>query len=865
MPFKHVIEDEFSYLSPLDMFQDNKNKKILGVLDYQAEMIKSYMKHFSDKVIALELPTGCGKTLVGTLIGEFRRQKNREKTVYLCPTNQLVYQVVKMAKDNYGLSATAFCGKQSEYNNIDKTNYLMKKTIAVTTYSSYFADNSFFEDAETIIMDDVHSAEDYIVSNWSVGFDNSNPAFEQVVSLIRPYISENAYNLLCDSDVLHPVSNFCDLVPMPLISEKITELYAILDSNLSLDTNLKYSWNRIASHLKACNLFISKNRILIRPLIPPTLTCSYLNNAKQILLMSATLGRCGELERLTGLYNIIRLPIVDDWDKKGIGRRFFVFPEFVLGDKERINIITALHNKFSKSVVLVGNNTIADKLSQAVKTVLPKVKVLTSSSILKDKKEFLDSDNAMLILSNRFDGIDFADEVCRLLIVYNLPKVTNTQERFLVSSMAAASMFNERIRMRITQAVGRCTRNPSDFSVVCVLGDSLNSELTKDERLRHFMPELRAEIKYGLENSMEFESLDDLLDQTDEFCNKTRMWKSVERQIVALRDSYSSEKYDDDKKVEENLANSAINEVKYQYALWSNDYEKSYNYSYDVVKCLNHKSLKGYRSFWHYLTGCSAYFLSLDGRSEYEFKSKEFFNRASDSLISVSWMSSLNNKLFTSVNVQQNANDDMFSDIIVRIENNFSKYPFMKKLEDEISTALSDIMSNDGERFERGHQKIGELLGFVSENPDGDGEPDPIWYANNSVVVVTEDKVYQDNGSGIKKIPLIHVREATGHITWLKTKRPNLSKARIIPLFISNSDHIEDSARVEADQLFYCKIDSFITWCNNAMNVLLESYKIFSCEGDIDWRESVHNKFVCEKITPKDFYEFVSKRKLVDL
>lgn len=44
--------------------------------------------------IALELPTRSGKTLIGLLIGEFRRRKYREKVVYLCPTNQLVHQTV---------------------------------------------------------------------------------------------------------------------------------------------------------------------------------------------------------------------------------------------------------------------------------------------------------------------------------------------------------------------------------------------------------------------------------------------------------------------------------------------------------------------------------------------------------------------------------------------------------------------------------------------------------------------------------------------------------------------------------------------------------------------------------------------------
>ena len=50
----------------------------------------------------------------------------------------------------------------------DKSSYLMAEAIGVTTYSSFFALHSFFEDVDVIIMDDVHSCEDYIMSNWTI-------------------------------------------------------------------------------------------------------------------------------------------------------------------------------------------------------------------------------------------------------------------------------------------------------------------------------------------------------------------------------------------------------------------------------------------------------------------------------------------------------------------------------------------------------------------------------------------------------------------------------------------------------------------------------------------------------------------------
>ena len=142
MAFKIRKKEEFTYLSPQEMYQDNKLKKIMGPLDYQGEMLQLYMENINKKTVALELPTGSGKTLVGLLIGEYRRRKNKEKVLYLCPTNQLVHQVVEQADSKYGLRAIAFCGRQKDYQPKDKTSFLMAEAIGVTTYSSFFAMHS---------------------------------------------------------------------------------------------------------------------------------------------------------------------------------------------------------------------------------------------------------------------------------------------------------------------------------------------------------------------------------------------------------------------------------------------------------------------------------------------------------------------------------------------------------------------------------------------------------------------------------------------------------------------------------------------------------------------------------------------------
>lgn len=60
MAFKTRKKEEFLYSSPQEMYQDNKLKKIMGPLDYQAAMLNLYIKNMDKKTVALELPTGAG-------------------------------------------------------------------------------------------------------------------------------------------------------------------------------------------------------------------------------------------------------------------------------------------------------------------------------------------------------------------------------------------------------------------------------------------------------------------------------------------------------------------------------------------------------------------------------------------------------------------------------------------------------------------------------------------------------------------------------------------------------------------------------------------------------------------------------------
>lgn len=174
MAFKEIQPTASTPDSPEKLLLDLPRRKIPGALPHQEEVMKAYVREaLKSPDVALQLPTGSGKTLVGVMIGEWRRRKYGERIVYLVPNKQLVNQVVEQAEE-YGVTVLGFTGPNKDYDATSKAAYKSGSHIAVTNYSSLFNTNPFFDDADVVILDDVHASEGFISGMWSVCVDRHN-------------------------------------------------------------------------------------------------------------------------------------------------------------------------------------------------------------------------------------------------------------------------------------------------------------------------------------------------------------------------------------------------------------------------------------------------------------------------------------------------------------------------------------------------------------------------------------------------------------------------------------------------------------------------------------------------------------------
>ena len=82
-----------------------------------------------------------------------------------------------------------------------------------------------------------------------------------------------------------------------------------------------------------------------------------------------------------------------------------------------------------------------------------KYPVFTAEELEFGRSKFVETDRAVAVVANRYDGIDFPNDDCRLLFVEGLPKATNLQERFLMNRMGHTSCTMSEYRQ------GSCKRS----------------------------------------------------------------------------------------------------------------------------------------------------------------------------------------------------------------------------------------------------------------------------------------------------------------------------------------------------------------------------------------------------------------------
>lgn len=810
---------------PVQLFRSLPHRKIETENPHQREVLLSYATDHHDKTdLAIQLPTGSGKTLVGLMIAEWRRRKNSERVVYLCPTKQLVHQTVAQANNVYGLNVKGFVGRNRDFDASDVADYRSGKVIAVTTYSAVFNSNPFFHDAHVLVLDDAHTVENYVAKNWSIEISKASKETREIFDLFCSVFSSRMSRFdvaMLRNDVKPEVSRgWCQLLTMENLLAIQDEVSDLLDTH-SDSAGLNFVWSMLRGNLHSCGVFMAPGEILIRPYIPPTWSNRAFSEARTRIYLSATLGAGGDLERLTGRRSVHRMSAPSGLEGHGVGRRFFIFPTRSLDGNEAGELLKRLIKKVPRAVCLTASDRRADEWSDFIQKATGYT-IYKSHDIEVSKEDFVTDNQSVAVLAGRFDGIDFPKDESRLLLIDDLPAAVNLQERFLSQELGSDALFRDRKKTRMLQAIGRCTRSFVDTSAVVICGTSLRDYFLDADLKKELHPELQAEIDFGDYQSTDVDQ-NGLLENFQAFLELNEDWQAASNDIA----NDAAELAQELPPYLSELQGSVSDEVKFSECMWRSDFERAYTYALDVLGKLKKPQLKGLRAFWSYQAGVAALLQSQNDPSYSQLASDQFdaASKASD----IPWVSGLRASLHVSPSGDETDPNEMFQ--AKRIANKFAKlgvannFHFNREAQ-QVLEGLSDLT-----KFETAQVKLGELLGFISDNSSDSAAPDP-WWAVKDKGIVFEDYAEAQTTSVLSPTK---AKQALGHKNWLVQNRPELADVDFQTVLVTPVTRIEKGAVPQISTSYVWNLDDYTQWCNQALDSLRQLKGGFKSEDDLVW------------------------------
>lgn len=456
-----------------------RSSKFQHLRDAQAYVLHEYSaSYISCLDVAIELPTGAGKTLIALLIAEAWRQEGK-KAAILSANKTLARQMLAEGK-SLNIPVTLMEGRGIDIPAPEKRAYQRATKVAIMNYWVYFNQNPVIDAADLLIMDDAHLAEHCLHSLYSVEINEHShkDLFNALIIELQSRFPE--YSVLADAIAGHAsltgATELLSFVDQVKAADRIREIIDT-SSDLKSDSDLGFHWRRVRDSLREANIYLSLRSIWIRPYVYPLVSNPHYTGTQQRMYLSATVGDSGDLSRRLGVNAIAKIPVSSEYAEKTSGRRLIVMNR--IEDKDIPSrlaavIFTALQIH-PKSVWLCSSEADARKFQTAVSKWLDANGMVGHPTWLlaplgDEIDQFKASPNGHLFVAGRFDGMDFKADECRLVVLTTLPRAINTQEEFISSYLRDSGFMLKRLNQRIVQALGRCNRAEDDFGVY-VLAD----------------------------------------------------------------------------------------------------------------------------------------------------------------------------------------------------------------------------------------------------------------------------------------------------------------------------------------------------------------------------------------------------------
>lgn len=454
----------------------------------QEDALEALSNSHQEKDTILKLSTGSGKTTIGLLYLLGYMQLEKKPAVYLCPTVQLVEQVIEESQ-KLGIKTFPFRKSESE---LPADCYTGNRVI-VCTYDKFFNAKSVFQKTttgiipEAIVLDDAHSGLELIRKQFTLILeDDIKDSIIEIVDADCRHYHQTKWADVKNSD---PHTLF--EIPYWIWQNHINQITETLINYKTLK-NFIFVWPHIENILKYCRCVIKGEKLEIIPDIINIEKVKHYNNSNHRLFMSATLADDNILVRDLNISPSALKRIISPNNDKGIGERMILTPSLIdpsLTREIMIDFISQLSKK-NKVVVLTPSYLQAKDWTDKGAELLDSDNIQSGIEKLAEPN----SNFNFAVCSQRYEGVNLADETCRILVLDGIPVGSNTIDSLDAENLGLRGGVRNKIAYRIEQGMGRAVRSHADYAVVLLVGHDLGVNIAQHQVRASFSTQTVAQI-----------------------------------------------------------------------------------------------------------------------------------------------------------------------------------------------------------------------------------------------------------------------------------------------------------------------------------------------------------------------------------
>jgi hypothetical protein len=502
-----------------------KSSKYEYPRDVQSEVWDEWHDRRAESDLVVKMNTGGGKTVVGLVMLKSCLNEGTGPAVYLAPDKYLADQARAEAKQ-LGIATV---------NEPRAAGFLNGSAILVTNIYKLVNGRSQFGvqdmtkpiDVGTVLVDDAHACLGTVEEQFTLDIPNSHVAYDALLNLFRSDLKLQSPARLLDIEADDPVAAI--LLPYWAWQNRQEHVLEILHPHRK-DDHLGWVWPLLVDSLSVCEVAVSADRFEIRPPCPPIARIPSFVRARRRIYLTATLADDSVLATHFGADpESVSFPVTprsaDDLGDRMILAPMDNCPEVTA--EEIADLLVSL-SRTCNVVIICPSRSKADRWRPVADAVHAADTLHGGVSSLRNGHV------GLVVLINKYDGIDLPHDACRVLVIDGLPEAYGPLDVLEAASLADTNAMVSRQIQRIEQGMGRGVRSQTDHCVVLMLGSRLTQHLHRQNSLREFSPATRAQLGLSREVAtlMSGRPFSELREVIDQCLERDPAWLSASRDAL---------------------------------------------------------------------------------------------------------------------------------------------------------------------------------------------------------------------------------------------------------------------------------------------------------------------------------------------